>query len=339
MTPVYLVVFLSFLCCPDSHAQMWAENDVHVGTKTYSVLADGIREGRGNGALSVSFPHVTARILLQYRPYLFKSKTYARLREAPPPSRYLPLIENRLKSGPVTLNLTASHDGLPAVTHREPPVEPVKIRSWPYESTAVIESAVSRVCANVVHGTDIWVGFGFEESDAPISYSATLSSRERRFRDGIGGIGFYDTKLRRVGVLRHPALLDCSATSLVIRENEIFVATRRYHTDYGDHNDYEHVCNGIVRINLKTLEATSFFPRGGSFVRMYDKKTIPPGEHEVAALYNKPVEELIPRLNSFRSAKAPSWPEAERKEILRIGLKQYMMRQADSENQDFSAQR
>lgn len=85
-----------------------------------------------------------------------------------------------------------------------------------------------------LEGNRIWFGLDF--------YSGEGSA-------GIGGVGFFDMKTLRIGLLRHPALVDCAISDIAVNTNEIIVDTY-YFGEYA-----QGPCSGRVVIDRNSLAA------------------------------------------------------------------------------------
>jgi hypothetical protein len=180
-------------------------------------------------------------------------------------------------------------------------------KKYPYSD--VIEGIESKISTAVVSGNKIWFGFSFYEGE---------------FFEGLGGLGFYDTKSKKLGILRHPALVDCSITSLSVSREKIYAATR------GFHEASETVCNGLVVIERRGLNAESYVPRGGRYVKVFSEAE--PGSRDVAGAYNKPLSELLKNIPRFTAKSSPPWTENQTKKVAALGPDRFMIFTADEES-------
>ncbi|OGI47665.1 MAG: hypothetical protein A2151_03175 [Candidatus Muproteobacteria bacterium RBG_16_65_34] len=70
--------------------------------------------------------------------------------------------------------------------------------------------------------------------------------------EGIGGVGFFDPKTLKVGLLRHPAIIDCATRSIEVTTKYIAVLTHRAGEYWaGD-------CKGLIFIDRETLSYTTY---------------------------------------------------------------------------------
>lgn len=143
--------------------------------------------------------------------------------------------------------------------------------------------------------------------------------------NGIGGAVFYDVATGEIGVLRHPALLDCSAGTLTVSDEILAVRTSRQREGSSS------VCNGVVVIDFKTLKAVSYMPVESSVVTDHDPA---PGTKLLGDKYNVPLEKVLSGEAGFEKKDAPNWSDAEREKILSEGLVPYMVRTALEEARD-----
>lgn len=172
----------------------------------------------------------------------------------------------------------------------------------------VVELDHTEASAAFAYQNEIWVGFGYYEGEGS---------------EGVGGIGFYDSRTRELGVLRHPSLVDCSVSELLVTANTIYVKTAEWHegeVTYG---------NGIVVIDRRTLEATSRVPPGSPTIwgGEENEEDYPPGKNP---RYDRPISELL-AASHLISQTIPQWPEKTRKEIQTLGPRRFMIQAAESE--------
>ncbi len=157
--------------------------------------------------------------------------------------------------------------------------------------------------AIMVLGDRMWVGLSFYEGEGS---------------HGIGGIGFFDPLTGKIDILRHPALLDVATHELFVTQDTIFAKT--FSTDEGS----ETYGNGLVCISRKTLEAVARVPLGGEVL----------SDREDSNVQNKAYQRPIVELISDRSLvyrKVPNWSNEERKNILSLGLDEFMINTAIAE--------
>lgn len=169
----------------------------------------------------------------------------------------------------------------------------------------IVEDVESEISAAFVAENKIWVGFSFYEGEG---------------WEGYGGIGFYDLKSNEIGVLRHPALMDCSVKSLMVKDKRIYILT------IGNYELSSTVCNGLVIIDMTNLEAKAFVPPGAGVLWDKDESN----SDSAAKYYDKPISEVISD-KRFITKPIKSWGKKQIEEILRIGLEQYMIKQAKQE--------
>lgn len=140
--------------------------------------------------------------------------------------------------------------------------------------------------------------------------------------NGIGGAALYDMKKRELGVLRHPALVDCGSEVLSASEDKLILRTSRQ-VEGGSY-----VCNGVVVIDLKTLKAISYLPVGSTVITDNDPA---PGDKVLGGKYTVPFEQILSGEAGFEKKDAPNWIDTEREKILAEGLIPYMLRTAREE--------
>jgi len=168
-----------------------------------------------------------------------------------------------------------------------------------------VEDVVSTIVTSIQADNKIWVGFSFYEGEG---------------WEGYGGIGFFDTSTREMGVLRHPALVNCSVQSLKVTKDKIYVATiANYELSSG-------VCNGLVVIDLMTSEAKTLKPPGPSLLKHKD------GGENVLQYYDKPIVEMIsdPR---FVESDVENFTSEVRDQIQQMSLEQFMIEEYKREKQ------
>lgn len=169
----------------------------------------------------------------------------------------------------------------------------------------IVEDVESEISTAFVAENKIWVGFSFYEGEG---------------WEGYGGIGFYDLKSNRIGVLRHPALMDCSIKSLMVKDKKIYILT------IANYELSSTVCNGLVIIDMANLETKAFVPPGTSVLWDKDESN----SDSAAKYYDEPISEIISD-KRFITKPIKSWEKKQQELILRIGLEQYMIKQAKQE--------
>jgi hypothetical protein len=137
--------------------------------------------------------------------------------------------------------------------------------------------------------------------------------------NGIGGAVFYDVVTGDIGILRHPALLACSAGAIAVSEETLVARTSR------DREGSSTVCNGVVEIDFKTLKAISYMPVESDVITDHDPA---PGTKVLGDKYNVPLDKVLSGEAGFKKKDAPNWSDAEREKILSEGLVRYMVRTA-----------
>ncbi|MDD2806263.1 MAG: hypothetical protein PHV33_11975 [Elusimicrobiales bacterium] len=137
--------------------------------------------------------------------------------------------------------------------------------------------------------------------------------------NGIGGAVFYDIVTGDIGVLRHPALLDCSIGAISVSEERLVARTSR------DREGSSTVCNGIVVIDFKTLKAVSYLPAESDVITDHDPA---PGAKLLGGKYNVPLDKVLSGEAGFEKKDAPNWSDAQREKILSEGLVPHMVRTA-----------
>lgn len=167
----------------------------------------------------------------------------------------------------------------------------------------VVEDVSSTIDTAFLADGKLWVGFGFYEGEG---------------WEGYGGIGFYDPKTKKVGVLRHPALIDYSVKAMMVTDTMLYVQT------IGNYEIESTVGNGLVMINRRSLEARALVPPGTSTSRNKDDTA------SVAPLYNKPIPELL-RDNRLVEKSVPQYVPTLAESIQAIGIDSFMIKTAHEE--------
>ena len=159
-----------------------------------------------------------------------------------------------------------------------------------------VEDVVSTIVTSIQADNKIWVGFSFYEGEG---------------WEGYGGIGFFDTSTREMGVLRHPALVNCSVQSLKVTKDKIYVATiANYELSSG-------VCNGLVVIDLMTSEAKTLKPPGPALLKHKD------GGENGLQYYDKQIVE----------SDVENFTSEVRDQIQQMSLEQFMIEEYKREKQ------
>ncbi len=169
----------------------------------------------------------------------------------------------------------------------------------------IIEDVESEISTATIADDKIWVGFSFYEGEG---------------WEGFGGIGFYDLKSNEIGVLRHSALVGCSVKSLMVKDKKIYILT------IANYELSSTVCNGLVIIDMANLETKAFVPPGTSVLWDKDESN----SDSAAKYYDKPISKIISD-KRFITKPIKSWEKKQQEVILRIGLEQYMIKQAKQE--------
>lgn len=168
-----------------------------------------------------------------------------------------------------------------------------KAEVWTYETEIGLSTGASG---------KVWAGYKFYSGEG---------------LNGIGGAVFYDVATGEIGVLRHPALLDCSAGTISVSDESLVVRTSRQ-VEGGSY-----VCNGVVFIDFKTLKAVSYMPADSTVITDNDPA---PGAKLLGDKYNVPLDKVLSGEAGFEKKDAPNWSDAEREKILSEGLVPYMVR-------------
>ena len=176
-----------------------------------------------------------------------------------------------------------------------------------YRPKATIWTYETEIGLSTVAPGKIWAGYKFYNGEG---------------FNGIGGAVFYNVATGETGVLRHPALLDCSAGTLSVSDERLVVRTS-WQGEGGSS-----VCNGVVAIDLKTLKAVSYMPVGSTTITDNDPA---PGDKLLGDKYNAPLDKVLSEEAGFEKKDAPNWSDAEREKILAEGLDRYMIRTAREE--------
>jgi hypothetical protein len=170
---------------------------------------------------------------------------------------------------------------------------------WSYcppADTAYTDDMDPRIAAVCLDHDRMWVGFRFYSGEGV---------------QGVGGLGFYDLKTHKSGLLRHPALVEYSVVDLMATEDTIYAKTLEW--DEG----YEFYGNGLVSISKRTLEAIARVPPGGRTVLAIEDY----GEPNIR--YRPRIADLI-SAKDFLPIRLRAWYPDERAEITRLGADRFM---------------
>lgn len=174
----------------------------------------------------------------------------------------------------------------------------------------------SDIGPTVVADGKIWFGLNFYEGQGS---------------DGMGGIGFFDPHTRRIGILRHPALIDCSAERIEVDANQIRVLTSW-------HGELAHdICNGLVTIDRKTLASTLQLPQGKVELIQQKDDVLNPDEQKAARQYEVNVGPLAFQFGRWRKKNGPGPGDKASTSLRANGLEKLMLQQADLEYRWFEA--
>ncbi len=176
-----------------------------------------------------------------------------------------------------------------------------------YERFEIMNGFMMSLHAPVIHNDKIWFGISIYNGEG---------------FDGYGGIGFFDLKTKRFGVLRHPALVNCSTREIYFGENSIYIAT------IGNHELSSSLCNGVVVLNLNTLKVISLLPPVRGFLWHKDFSTF-----LAQVYYDKPVEEMIEDERFVRDTTVANWDQEKRLKIQEVGLEKFMLKKYKQEVQ------
>lgn len=147
--------------------------------------------------------------------------------------------------------------------------------------------------------------------------------------DGMGGVGFFDPKLNRLGMLRHPALVDCSARAVQVTPLEIVVLT------YSQGELSSGICNGLVRIDRKNLASSIHIP-AGNIQTVWDKDgELTDKEEVVRAQYENAGSDLIESFKGWPRRTGPSVTAIELQQFGKDGFDNYLIGQTEFERDWF----
>lgn len=160
-----------------------------------------------------------------------------------------------------------------------------------------LENIESKITAWHAHADKLWVGFGFFDKGEGVV--------------GYGGIGVVDWSNGEAGVLRHPFLVGCSATQIMISDNRLYVALQDHDGKFGDRG------LALWELDLTSLDAKGYAPGSKDDLR-YDQM---------------PLTDLLAYRPRMKPVKSANWTADVRQGILRMGLERYMKIQAIRERQ------
>lgn len=201
-------------------------------------------------------------------------------------------------NGKYTNQATFPLPNIEMLTHYRPDI----VKNFGYDSQNyrlfdMIEVIESYISAYTISGNKIWVGFSFYEGEGC---------------EGYGGIGFYDVQNSGIGILRHPALVDCSIDEMKILDSSIYIKT------ICNYELSSTLCNGIVVLDTNTLDVYSLKPNGPSLIQHKD------GGINVSDIYNRPISELIIDTTLLKN-KTKDYVESVKNKILNAGFENYMI--------------
>ena len=143
--------------------------------------------------------------------------------------------------------------------------------------------------------------------------------------DGMGGIGFFDPRLQKIGILRHPALVNCSVKEIQVTPSEIIALT------YSQGELSEGICNGLVSINRKNLASTIQLPKG-KIQTLWDKDDeLSDEEKLVGKQYETATSNLAAHFSKWPKKAGPIFTSSGLKALDSMGLEKFMLRQAEIE--------
>jgi hypothetical protein len=178
------------------------------------------------------------------------------------------------------------------------------------QSFADIDEVVSEISVAIVAEDKLWFGMSFYGGEGS---------------DGIGGVGFFDPKLKKIGILRHPSLVNCSVKSLQITPTEIVALT------YSQGELAEGICNGLVRISRKTLNSIVQFPSDNIQVIGDKDGGLTEAEKRVAKRYETAGSDLISHFSDWHKKAGQQFSTNAQRSFSHLGLEQFMLRQAEIE--------
>jgi len=173
-----------------------------------------------------------------------------------------------------------------------------------------IDEVVSEIGAVVVEENKLWFGMSFYGGEG---------------WDGMGGVGFFDPKSKKIGILRHPALLNCSVKKIQVTPLEIVALT------YSQGELSKGICNGLVRINRKTLSSIIQLPKGKIQTIWNKDDELSNTGKQVAKQYETAGSDLIAHFVNWPSAAGKSLTKGSQQSFGLLGLEQFMLHQAATE--------
>lgn len=108
-----------------------------------------------------------------------------------------------------------------------------------YTFSEVVSGLEQGIGPIVLIGDKIWFGITFYEGEGS---------------EGVGGLGFFDIKTERFGILRAPFLLNCSIAQLESEGNKLWILTN----SRGEGGNSR--CSGLVSYDLSIGEFTTYTP-------------------------------------------------------------------------------
>lgn len=173
-----------------------------------------------------------------------------------------------------------------------------------------VDEVESEIEVAVVAENKLWFGLSFYGGEGTY---------------GVGGVGFIDPGRNTIGILRHPALVDCSAEAIQVTPQEIIVLT------YSQGELAGGLCNGLVRIDRKTFDSTIQMP-DKKIGTLWDKDGGLTKEEEfVAQQYKTAKGDLVVHFKDWSSRPGSSLSPQELIEFNLIGADQFMLKQAARE--------
>ncbi len=167
----------------------------------------------------------------------------------------------------------------------------------------IISCVTSANSIAVLRRDTLWVGFSFYEGEGS---------------EGYGGVGFCDLSSGSIGILRHPALINHSARSLVVTDTALIVAT------VDNFELISTVGNGVVIIDRRNAVATAIVPPGTDV--LWDKDS----DESVGDYYEKSIPEMLDD-KQFVPKPVEQFDKQEILKIGKLGLEKYMIETFEEE--------
>lgn len=178
------------------------------------------------------------------------------------------------------------------------------------QSMDEVDEVESNIGVAVIAENKLWFGMSFYGGEGI---------------DGIGGIGFFDPKLKKIGILRHPALVGCSIKRIQITPSKIIALT------YYQGELSEGICNGLVTIDRKTLASTLQLPRG-NIQTIWDKDgELSAEEKLVGKQYKSAIGDLTEHFSNWPPKAGPALAASSQNIFDSMGLEHFMLHQAETE--------